>query len=172
MKDEVSSLLDGELDEVFARQALDAMRKNEAHKNQWDLYCLIGDSLRGDQATRPGFTDDVMALIRAEPTVLAPRAESGVTASEGMEGWSRRILAVAASVAMFGVVGWGVTSLVGAGAEQPLVIANEPVNLFASGDEDLHRNFVFVHQAMNGGGATPSAVHFVRTVANDSGVGR
>ncbi len=172
MKDDVSSLLDGDLDESAAQRAVDAIRRDDSARKQWEVYCLIGDSLRGDLQSRPGFADDVMARIHSEPTVLAPRREAENPARKSANS-PRRLFALAASVVAFGVVGWSVASLIGGSGVEPMIIADEPNGAILAVDStEQNRNYVFVHQAMNGGGTVPSAIHFVRTVATDGGANR
>lgn len=98
MKEQVSALMDGELadresDSCVARIRVDA----ELRAETWDLYHLIGDSLRGHIA--PAVVDRVRAKLAAEPTIVAPARRA-----------SRRgawyALSAAASVGAVGLVGW------------------------------------------------------------------
>jgi len=74
MKDKVSALLDGDLDEQATRMVFDGLRRDPDLRRDWEAYCLIGDVLRGDREGSDDFVSRVMANLDAEPTVPAPRA--------------------------------------------------------------------------------------------------
>lgn len=183
MKDELSALLDDELDPDAGARAVEAMRRDPALRLRWGNYCLIGDVIRGEPVGSIDFAERVMASVRAEPTVLAPaaspREEQGTTAAK-----LQSAFAVAASVMGVAAVGWVAMSMLGgddtlpatASLEAPVQVA-EPfavpaAALAASQWADPHRKYVFVHQAMNGGGPIPGAVQYVRTVSVDLGDAR
>lgn len=181
MKDELSALLDNDLDDGASSRALDALRRDPELRARWQGYCLIGDVLRGERDGSTDFTSRVMSEIRAEPTVLAPRA-SGVdndTARTG--GAMQSLFAVAASVMGVAAVGWVAVSMLGGQDSLPVSASIEPaVQLVeqvalpssvvaVSQQTDPHRKYVFVHQAMNGGGPIPGALQYVRTVSADLG---
>lgn len=95
--EEVSLLMDGELDADGAERACHGFRE-VASVQTWVCYHVIGDCLRGDGASLRGISKRFAARLAAEPTVLAPsRARPTPTAVA---------LAVAATVAAVGVVGW------------------------------------------------------------------
>lgn len=95
----VSALLDGELDPHEVEPAVRAAMKDAAAQSAWQSYVLIGDQLRGESTVAPDITAAVMARLREEPVVLAPR-KLPVTPQH------RPLLALAASVAGVAVVGW------------------------------------------------------------------
>jgi len=72
MKDKVSALFDGDLDDQGMRAVFDGMRKDASLRKEWDTYCLIGDTLRGDSAGSSDFVSRVMVSLDDEPTLLAP----------------------------------------------------------------------------------------------------
>lgn len=99
MKTELSALFDGELEphEVspLMRPAVDDPEMREA----WQTYALIGEQLRREYSGEPDLTAAVMARIREEPVVLAPR-------NIARPARHHPLLALAASVAGVAVVGW------------------------------------------------------------------
>ena len=100
MKDRISALMDGELDDHAAAQALEALARDGEALDAWRTYHLISDALRDTQVLSDGFVRRVAAKLAEEPTVLAPgrlRLRSGEP---------RRWVAVAAGVAAFALVGW------------------------------------------------------------------
>ena len=100
MKQDISSLMDGELGGDDADRVIRACCSSEEHKDTWNTYHVIGEAIRGQApatlARRTGF----MAKLAEEPTVLAPRARLLETT------FGRIALAAAASVATVGVVSW------------------------------------------------------------------
>jgi sigma-E factor negative regulatory protein RseA len=122
---EVSSLLDGELEPHELRQILNATVREDGLRNAWDSYVLIGDQLRHESMGMPDLTANVMAKIREEPVVLAPR-------SLQLTRHNHPLLALAASVAGVAVVGW--LALVGTSGPAPLenkLTAVSPAPTFA-----------------------------------------
>lgn len=99
--DEVSALMDGELDEVEAQRALAHLKNDPEWRERWDSFHLIKDALRGERLSSPGFNEVFAKRLVAEPTVLAPRRRPGQ---------ARRMttyaLSAAASVAAAVFVAW------------------------------------------------------------------
>ncbi|MBA3033484.1 MAG: sigma-E factor negative regulatory protein [Gammaproteobacteria bacterium] len=96
---ELSALLDGELDPHEVRPAVKAATHESELRENWQAYVLIGDQLRRECTGSRDLTACVMAKIRAEPVVLAPRKLQPT-------GRHHPGLALAASVAGVAVVGW------------------------------------------------------------------
>jgi sigma-E factor negative regulatory protein RseA len=99
MTQELSTLMDGELDGQQAERIIRGCFGNEELKRKWQDYHVIGDALRGDSPCRAASTRRIMEAIAAEPTVLAPRRIAAASAG-------RIAFAAAASVATVAVVGW------------------------------------------------------------------
>jgi sigma-E factor negative regulatory protein RseA len=96
MTQEISSLMDGELDSQEAERAITA---GEEQKQTWYLYHCIGDAMRGQAPRRLELPTEVIEALKSQPTVLAPKRRLEST-------FTRVALAAAASVATIGVVGW------------------------------------------------------------------
>ncbi|MDP2170265.1 MAG: RseA family anti-sigma factor [Rhodocyclaceae bacterium] len=96
---ELSALLDGELDSHEVRPTLKAATRESELRESWRAYVLIGDQLRQECTGTRDLTACVMAKVRAEPVVLAPRKLQPA-------GRHHPGLALAASVAGVAVVGW------------------------------------------------------------------
>lgn len=177
MKDEISALFDSDLDDSSATVVVDALRRDPALRERWNTYCLIGDVMRGDNRGRPDFAASVMEQIREEPTLLAPaamdRSEPGSSRSLA------KLMPIAASVMGVLAVGWVAMSMfpkVDDGVSIAASVARAPIieqvgmqaaSAVLSDQSDPHRKYVFVHQAMNGGGPIPGALQYVRTVSAD-----
>ncbi|HRP75396.1 MAG TPA: sigma-E factor negative regulatory protein [Rhodocyclaceae bacterium] len=179
MKDELSALLDGDLDEASARPVFESIRRDPALVEKWNAYCLIGDALRGDAAGFSDVSERVMARIRGEPTLLAPPATAA--AEQRAPGW-RSAMPVAASVMGVAAVGLVAFTLYSQPDDQlrhatapgsVQTVERAPVRsvvpVTSADREDAHRKYVFVHQAMSGGGPIPGAVQYVRTVSEARG---
>lgn len=100
MKETLSSLMDGELSDKDAAQAMQMLGNDDQLKAAWQEYHLIGDALRGNALLQVDVREQVSQALQAEPTVLAPRN----LAQKRSRPVAR--FALAASVAMAGVVGW------------------------------------------------------------------
>jgi len=185
MKDKLSALIDGDLDEQAMRPIFEGLRRDETLRRDWDAYCLIGDAIRGERAGSVGFVDRVMAGLEDEPTVLAPAAFAGSAAGSGL--W-HKLMPIAASVMGVAAVGLVAATLYSQEDPVPATIAVQrvaaPPVVASSGStavtvsrvqglaDDPMREYVFAHQGVSGG-PMPAAVQYVRTVsAQPEGVGR
>ncbi len=173
MKDRLSALLDGDLDEHAMRPVFDDLRRDPNLRLEWDAYCLIGDVLRGEHDGSPDFVGKVMAGLSAEPTVMAPRAAAESAPRSGLV---HSVMPIAASVMGVAAVGLVAATLYSGDAAGPSpvvagsVVASSQavaadrrdVKLVA---DDPFREYVFAHQGVSGGGAMPGAIQYVRTVS-------
>lgn len=99
MTQEISLLMDGELESREAGRAIRTCCGDEELKRTWQAYHLIGEALRGEEPRPDASTRRIMDAIAREPTVLAPRWRLPARAG-------RVAFAAAASVATVAVVGW------------------------------------------------------------------
>lgn len=97
---EISELMDGELDSPAAETLVARISRDPVPREDWALYHLIGDTLRGAAYYSPGLAPEVSSRLAREPAVLAPRR--GPTVSKATR-WS---LSAAASLAAVAVVAW------------------------------------------------------------------
>src|SRR5437762_6110765 len=104
MKEQVSALMDGELDEGAAGDAISALRGEGGGAGEaleaWRIYHLISDAMRDTRLLSAGFTARVAERLAAEPTVLAPANLPRIPAKRFAA------LAAAASIAGVALVGW------------------------------------------------------------------
>src|SRR5688572_10097796 len=101
MKDRISQLMDGELDDGSAASTIDALSRDAESRETWRTYQLISDAMRGSKLLSAGFSERVAARLASEPTVLAPRASPWQ--SEPRRWYA---LSAAASIAAVSLVGW------------------------------------------------------------------
>ena len=104
MNEKLSALMDGELDHYQARGVIKALGSDDASRDHWDLYHVIGEALRCDDPGRGmrhmGSTAVIFAALALEPTVLAPQM-----IKLPVERRTRIALAMAASVITMSAVG-------------------------------------------------------------------
>ncbi len=111
MKDQLSALIDGELEIDSADHLIASAKVGGELKQCWAHYHLIGDVMRGEMNTNYSLSSRVMSALEAEPTVLAPNRlqeradmasvpESRLTVTHSGKFWS-----IAASVAAVMFVG-------------------------------------------------------------------
>lgn len=167
MKERVSALLDGALDDDASSRVFESIKRDAGLRQDWERYCLIGDVLRDESSLSAGFTDKVMASLDGEPTVLAPvRRERSA--------WAARLMPIAASVMGVAAVGWVALTLNGPGPEvqrlasaRPAAVVAAPVERVALAPaEASEREYLFAHQAMAPAAGMPGVAHYVRTVSD------
>jgi sigma-E factor negative regulatory protein RseA len=98
MKDRISALMDGELDDKSAGLAIDLVASDGEARDTWRAYHLISDALGKSRVLSEGFSGRVAAALAKEPTVLAPKRRAAAE--------PRRWVALAAGVAAVSLVGW------------------------------------------------------------------
>jgi sigma-E factor negative regulatory protein RseA len=99
MKDRISALMDGELDERSAAEVIDLLGRGGEALQAWRSYHLISDSMRDGRSLSEGFGERLRERLAAEPTVLAPARLAGAQRH-------RLALPVAASAAAVALVAW------------------------------------------------------------------
>lgn len=180
MKENVSALLDGALDEEASSRMLESLRRDGALRREWESYCLIGDVLRDENGLSPDFARNVMRSIEDEPTIVAPqRREVG-------SGLIRHLMPIAASVMGVAAVGWVAVTLNGSGpdmeriaaakVQQPVALVSAPADTAARATgapaESSEREYLFAHQAMAPSAAMPGVALYVRTVSDSRAAGQ
>jgi sigma-E factor negative regulatory protein RseA len=98
MRQKISALVDGELDDSAAEETFRSLAGGGEALETWCTYHLISDAMRDSRLLSKGFAARVAERLSAEPTVLA-RAGRAERAT-----WLA--LSAAASVAAVALVGW------------------------------------------------------------------
>jgi sigma-E factor negative regulatory protein RseA len=158
MTQELSTLMDGELDAHEAERAILTVCGNEALKQKWHEYHVIGDALRGDDPGRAAACRRIMAAIEQEPTVLAPKRRLPVSAG-------RIAFAAAASLATVAVVGWMGVQQGRVPDAQPALAKGAPATVTVSAPPAHVNEYLVVHRQL------PNA-DFYRPVSNTATGGR
>ncbi len=96
---QISALLDGELDEVEAARLIARLKSDAELRFAWDEYHRVGDALRGHMAR--DICARVSVRLAEEPTVLVARARPASVHRIG-----RQALYAAASLAAIALVVW------------------------------------------------------------------
>jgi sigma-E factor negative regulatory protein RseA len=163
MKDKISALMDGELDDQSAAQMLDALAGDSEARDSWRTYHLISDTLGKSRMLSPGFTERVAAALAGEPTVLAPGRRRPAE--------PRRWVAMAASVAAVALVGWlgfapQQTAVAPVAQQAPKVLAESKPQLvpLPSGTSD----YLLAHQGFSPRVALQGMAPYVRTVSDQA----
>jgi sigma-E factor negative regulatory protein RseA len=103
MRQEISSLMDGELDADRTGGLIERIGRDDEARELWATYHFIGDALRGGVSMQAGIQNRIFVRLTQEPTVLAPKRRRMLSVSAR----SARVgMAVAASVATISVVTW------------------------------------------------------------------
>ena len=147
MKERISALMDGELDDQAAGAAIDEPARDRAARETWRLYHLISDAVRENQP-----------LPRAA-VVPIPRPRR----------WTP--LPIAASLAAVALVGWVAFS-----PQQPTplpqpAVAQAPAPKAASVPVPLPtaaRDYMLAHQAVSPRGSLQGMAPYVRTVSDEA----
>ena len=98
MREQISRLMDGDLDGAEADAAFRELKQSEGFEH-WTCYHIIGDALRRSGAPSAGFATRFAARLESEPTILAPQPSRSSQPSRLPFAW-----AVAATVAAVAVV--------------------------------------------------------------------
>ena len=111
MKDQLSALIDGELDVASAEHVIKATKTGGELKNCWAHYHLIGDAMRNQAYNSHDFSARVMQALENEPIIFAPNANSNANTGTNAAAVSRaslnnsKVWSIAASVAAVMFVG-------------------------------------------------------------------
>lgn len=105
MKQDISSLMDGELFEDEAGGTLDKIKRDSARREDWEMYHLIGDVLRQPECIpcaniRSDLSSRVRKCMEDEPIILAPREPAVKQKVRAF------VVSAAASLLAVGVVVW------------------------------------------------------------------
>lgn len=168
MTEKLSALFDGDTDEAALSPALESLRRDPRLREKWNVYCLIGDAIRGDPVGEPDLSARVMARLEFEPTVLSPTLGAHPEL-RSRSSWGRVLLPVAASVMGVAVVGWAMQVFKSEGpdvgpAMAPMALVVPPPRGLEPKD-DPYQQYVFAHQILAGRSAIPGVAQYVRTVA-------
>ena len=158
--EEISLLIDGELDAAQVERACSSLRESES-VTTWVCYHVIGDALRGSLPRAPGFAARFSERLAAEPTVLAPRRSRATPTAVA---W-----AAAATVAAVSVVGWvALTTMSGSeGKPGPSIASARQAATVRAVDArpPVDNEYLLVHQEYSPTTAIQGVRPYLRAVA-------
>ena len=167
MKDKLSALMDGELDDKAAAEVIQALGSDREAVRAWRTYQLISDAMRQSRVLSEGFTARVAERLATEPTVLAPRSRV-----PGFQGESREwfALSAAASVAAVSLVGWMAFA-----PQTPIApVAQAPVAQVPDGKPTMvplptaANDYLLAHQGFSPRVSLQGMAPYVRTVSEQA----
>ena len=121
MKQDISALMDGELFDDEADVLFDKLKRQPEAREEWHTYHLISDVLGQRGRSHIDISATMSERLQDEPTVLAPRANSGKKAS-----WFA--LSAAASVMALTVVAW-LSMQVGSDTTPQMALFQQPASI-------------------------------------------
>lgn len=171
MTEQVSALMDDQLDGEECEGCLRRLKVDDALRADWELYHLIGDALRGTPAR--GLPATFAERLAAEPTVLAPRPASSRIAARRRT-WTA--LSAAAGVAAVAAVGWVALPLVQPPAPPvamvppaaPAVLPVAPAAAVVPVAQGVG-DYVLAHQRFAPRSAMAGVLPYVGSVADEGG---
>lgn len=156
MSDQISALMDGELEAVEADSLLIAIRINQTFRQNWDEYHLIGDVLRQSTVTTSDLTDKIVARLKNEPTILAPHKST--PRKREYIAWS-----AAASFAAVAIVALASLKFASTGDTQDALTAqsNSAANTIATAQSNPNLNeYLVAHQEFSPGTSLLASANF------------
>lgn len=107
--DDLSSLMDGELDDSAVGRACGEWRDNSETRAQWHAYQVIGDVLRSEDLASSGahdaaFLSALRVRLAQEPVVLAPTPAVARDQVIRRRSWAAPVAIAAGFVAVAGVL--------------------------------------------------------------------
>lgn len=90
MKEQLSALIDDELDPEHAQYIISGVMAGGQLKQSWDAYHLIGDVMRADYQRHSSLTQKIMQEISQEPVVFSPISSQNLKAKRSFipSAWS------------------------------------------------------------------------------------
>lgn len=161
MMERISAFMDGELGQEESAGQIGRLKDNPQERMTWEVYHLIGDSMRGDTGLSPRFMEQLGVRLAAEPTVLAPRLRIQPRRI-------RRIaLSVAASVGGVSLVAWLALVNNPFQPQQNLALVQPPAQaqLAAAPADGAVNDYLMAHQQFSPSTAMQGVASYVRTVS-------
>ena len=169
--EKISQLMDGELEVESVRGEVNRLKQDDALREQWSTFHLIGDTLRGECAMLPGFRERFAQRLAQEPTVLAPRRRTFRTAAT-------YAMSAAASLAAVAWVGWfalGTSQVVAPppqiAAPAPAISVVEPapvpkVQLASEPYDGTMNEYLMAHTGFSPSTTLQGVASYIRSVAS------
>lgn len=157
----ISAFMDGELEADEGASQIRRLKDDPEARDNWALYHLIGDAVRGESGLSTGFTRELGARLAAEPTVLAPHTRIQPRTV-------RRIaLSAVASVGGVALVAWLTLVSNPFQPQQNLALNQQPVMTQAdtAPANGAVNDYLLAHQQFSPSTAMQGVASYVRTVS-------
>jgi sigma-E factor negative regulatory protein RseA len=161
MNEDISRLMDGELDDDTAVDRVVGGMKQSGAMATWVCYHAIGDSLRGECTVSTRVSRRLAIALASEPTVLAPARRVDRPAT-----WA---WAAAATVAAAAVVGWTAVSLTDA-PTSTVTLAREAASVRADRlrPQVIPTDYLYAHREFSPATPIQGISPLQRAVATDA----
>ena len=179
MREKLSALVDGELRSVDLEAHLGRLRTDRELRGAWSTYHLIGDALRGHFG--PEIIDRVVARLRDEPTVVAPRIAPFKRLSWYAMSAAAGLTAVALVVWTASPI-WKGPEIAGSPVASGATGTAGSVTIFATGAPSAEKkppvvsaeveNYLLAHHPFSHTSAMQGIAPYARTVAAERGTER
>ena len=160
MNQELSTLVDGELNGDKLAAQLVILKNSQEARAAWDTCHLIGDALRGHIA--PEICSRVSARLAQEPTLVVPMAPA--RNANALAPWTLPLAAGAAAVAM---VVWTVLPGVRGELQVAQTAPSPQMPSAAPPAATQVADYLLAHQRYSSTSAMQGMAPYVRTVADD-----
>ena len=157
-----SALMDGELDARQSEIEIARLEQEPAARSDWEVFHLIGDTLRGNRTVTGNVARRVSERLAEEPTVLAPRAKRPAPAV-------RYALSAAASLSAVALVAWiAYQSPVTPGEQAAVLPPVDPTpstELVSVPSDGKMNDLLMAHQAFSPSTSLQGLSAYIRTIS-------
>lgn len=168
MREEISRLVDGELEDEQFDTACGELKQGEGMAT-WVCYHMIGETLReGSPGMAPGLSQKLLDRLAAEPTIVAPRPRLRV------ERPMTYAWAAAATIAAVALTGWVALSVVEPNGAMALAKAREAAQVRAAQlrPAAVPQDYILAHQEYSPTTPLQGLGPTFRTISVQGGDGR
>lgn len=162
MANEISALMDNELDTESASRIITKLKSSEDLREDWSMYHLIGDALRQHIECPVDLSHRFREKLSQEPTVLVPRG----SVTHKVKVFA---LSAAASLAAVGIVTWVALQNSPDRTEEILAARQQAVQAarLVSAPLAAHMSdYLIAHQEFSPSTAIQGVAPYVRTVTD------
>ncbi len=161
MPQDISALMDGELDGHSAQAAIARLESRDDLQDRWTAYHLIGDALRQEITVSGELASRVTERLTAEPTVLAPQRSVA-------HRFKVAALSLAASVAAIAMVAWVMIQNAQDRQQEQLAAARSATAILPASFSATRQlnDYLIAHQEYSPSTAIQGVAPYVRTVAD------
>jgi sigma-E factor negative regulatory protein RseA len=158
MKQNISTLMDGELCTEEAEILLGRIKRHPEARSEWSTYHMIGDVLRQPDYVSNDICGVIFERLRTEPTVLAPQGKQNTKAGYFA-------MSAVASIMALAFLAWLSVQI----DAEPLHLQAKQVSNVAPAvnlpvNESVN-DYLLAHQEFSPGSDVRGAASYIRTVA-------